>query len=94
MGSHHVHGTWTSLYSHYLVKENDMYGPRGNDVVPSINQFAFTALMMVKVQKSYVSYLFDERGREVFEPIYSGAEEEILSVFTKLAEADFTKSET
>jgi hypothetical protein len=48
IGSHHVHGTWSSLLFHYLEEQEGeelfSFVPRGHDCSTHINQFMFGPL--------------------------------------------------
>lgn len=82
MGSHHVHGTWPSLYSHYLEDngKGDLV-PRGNDVSTRANEYIGTSLMMLKALMYYTQYVLDESATEAFTVLFEATERENLDIF-------------
>lgn len=75
IGSHHVHGTWSSLLTHYLqVDEKD----EGEEIdlsyeehAPNIFQYISIARYVLKAIEDYANFLFlDEQHREVLRNVF------------------------
>jgi hypothetical protein len=63
MGSHHVHGTWTSLLMHYLEERSEApseFAPRGHDCSTHINQYMFVSKIVLMMMAGYVRLVFGE----------------------------------
>ena len=60
IGSHHTHGTWSSLLYGYLRKENSTYVPRGDDVEMHPNQFLATSIFMLKAITTFIETMIKE----------------------------------
>lgn len=62
IGSHHVHGTWTSLRMHYL-EDSDQAGilrPRDHDCSTHINQYVFVPWAVLTALKSFIRFIFED----------------------------------
>lgn len=57
IGSHHVHGTWTSLLTHYLDEINGDFTARDNLVSIHVNQFISVSLEVLEMLKDYIKYI-------------------------------------
>ncbi len=58
MGSHEVHGTWTSLSSHYLRQDkNGEYHLRDHNVRPHENQFMVIPMVILETLKRFIEYV-------------------------------------
>jgi hypothetical protein len=57
LGSHHVHGTWTSLLTHYLDDNDGELNPRDNLVSIHVNQFISVSLEVLEMLKDYIRYI-------------------------------------
>ena len=81
IGSHHIHGTWSSLLIHYLQKREIegefQFGPKGHcDMDPG--QYAFVALMVIEAMKAYVEWVFQDSGdRAAFVNVFQSVGAEI-----------------
>ena len=57
MGSHHIHGNWTSLVSDYLEKTPEgTFVPRVEHVGIHINQCLYVPLVVIPSMRSYVAW--------------------------------------
>ena len=61
MGSHHVHGTWTSLLTHYLEFEDSEFQPTDNIVPIHINQFMTISLEVTEMLKEFLNYICNNK---------------------------------
>lgn len=95
MGSHHVHGTWTSLLSHYLEKEDggELLLPRGNNVSAHSNQFAMCSLIVLKAARCYCAYALDESGAKAINDLLEYSEKEITEMLGVASMGDFENIE-
>jgi hypothetical protein len=88
IGSHHVHGTWTSLLAHYLERHSEHgehhYRPRGHDCATHINQFMFVSSTVLRALIAYVRYAFvAESDALEFSALFESTEKEIMRVYTE-----------
>jgi len=61
IGSHHVHGTWPSLNSHYLLKsQKDSWYPRDHDCPTDQIQYAAMSLMVLSALDSFIEFICQE----------------------------------
>jgi len=92
IGSHHIHGTWPSLLSHYLEEDSDGSGsvvPRGHDCSTHINQLMFVPVIMLAAMTAYVRYAFqDSDEAKAFESMFASTEAEIMRIYTEAVGGD------
>lgn len=85
IGSHHIHGTWSSLLFHYLEEKDGlapfMFAPRGHDVPTHINQYMFVPRIMLHAMSAYVGYTLKEEEAEEMQNILETTSEEIMRVY-------------
>lgn len=62
IGSHHIHGTWPSLWLHYLEEEKGILVPRDHDCPTHINQYVFIPLVVIEAMKAFVRFVFPDSG--------------------------------
>jgi hypothetical protein len=90
MGSHHIHGTWSSLLFHYLEEQEGKqpfrFAPRGHDCDTHINQFMFVPQIMLHAMSSYARYLLTEVEAETLVRGFSSIEDEIMEAYTAARE--------
>ena len=90
IGSHHVHGTWSSLMFHYLEKHD--YGnsynfaPRGHDCPTHINQFMFVPLIVLHAMTDYVRYTLDTDAANAWNVLFTSTENEIRRIYNEAGE--------
>ena len=60
IGSHHVHGTWSSLILHYLEEDNGIYTLRDHNCPTHINQFYYISVIVIQSIISYVEFICKE----------------------------------
>ncbi len=91
MGSHEVHGTWTSLRTHYLrQKENGQYHLRDLDVRPHENQFMDIPLTILYTLVKFIEYVVaDANFRERIDTVLGDAVSEMLKVISEITKEDF-----
>lgn len=92
IGSHHVHGTWPSLLTHYLEEvEEEAYSfrPRDHDCPTHINQYMSTSITVLHALSTYIEYALRE-GREVdeFVGLFESVEKEIMRIYTEAIGGD------
>jgi hypothetical protein len=85
IGSHHVHGTWSSLYLYYLQKESNQgpykYGPRGHDCDTHLNQYAFVPRIVLRAMKSYVFYMLQDVEANALRDAFHFIDDKIEQLF-------------
>lgn len=90
MGSHHIHGTWSSLLTHYLEEENGSLLLRDHDCETHPSQFVIISLFVLSAVASYVDYVLApalDIGPLLL--AINSAEQEIRRVFSFTANGDF-----
>lgn len=95
MGSHHVHGTWTSLLSHYLEEEEagsagTSFVPRDHDCSTHINQYMFGAVIVLGALTAYLHYALEDDAAELFTGLFTATEKEVMRVYTEAVGGDLT----
>ncbi len=84
LGSHHVHGTWSSLLTHYL--EPDETGKqlvlRDHDCPTDTNQYVATIQAVLQAVTDYINYAFPsgKTGKPLID-LFSDTYEEIITLF-------------
>jgi hypothetical protein len=90
--SHHVHGTWTSLLTHYLEERDDTeetrFAPRGHDCDTHMNQYMFVAMLVLEALTAYVHYVFDASDAVTFEGLFAATKDEVMKVYREAVEAE------
>lgn len=62
IGSHHVHGTWPSLFMHYLsLDKNGFYAPRDHNCATHENQYVIMPLFVLRAIEAYVQFIISEQ---------------------------------
>jgi hypothetical protein len=89
IGSHHVHGTWSSLLIHYLEEreaeagrpELTTFQPRGHDCSMHINQYMFTPIIMLDTLSAYVGYTLREEDASPMKQLFDDTQQEVLNAY-------------
>jgi hypothetical protein len=86
IGSHHVHGTWPSLLSHYLDEDEESaiirFRPRDHNCPTHVNQYMYVPLVVLRALSSYVEYVLGEEAT-VFLELFQTTEDKIFKVYTE-----------
>ena len=94
IGSHHVHGTWSSLLTHYL-EEDDGGGfrPRDHDCETHVNQFAFVPLLLLDAISAFNGYILEESEvANEFSALFASTKDEIMKIFKETVRHGFEQS--
>jgi hypothetical protein len=95
IGSHHVHGTWTSLRMHYLVEAdggNGILRPRDHDCSTHVNQYVFVPWAVLTALKSFVGFIFaDATDAETVHGLIDSVLSEIESINREVVGQDFER---
>jgi len=61
IGSHHVHGTWSSLLTSCLRRSEDgRFRPHSDPIAARFNSYSLVALTVLSALKCYASYVLEE----------------------------------
>jgi hypothetical protein len=91
MGSHHVHGTWMSLLSHYLEEEEGKefaFRPRGHGCETHINQYIYVSQVVFRALSSYVNYVLDADAADAFIKLFESTDRELMKLYTEAIGGD------
>jgi hypothetical protein len=91
MGSHAVHGSWTSLTSHYLrLDESGEYRVRDHNVPPHENQFMVIPIIVLDTLKKFIVYIVpSDSDRGSLESILDNAISEMGKLAREITSRDF-----
>ncbi len=85
IGSHHVHGTWSSLLFHYLEEENAnplTFRIRDHDCATHINQFMYVCQNVLQALRAYIQYaLEDGEESSAFLLLFGATESDIMNIY-------------
>jgi hypothetical protein len=91
IGSHHVHGTWPSLLTHYLDWDaSGNFCPRDHNAPTHVNQYVFIPLMVLGAAKSYCTWLMNDPEATLLVDMLQAIEDEILAINREVIGGDFT----
>lgn len=93
MGSHHIHGTWPSLWRHYLVEHDGVLGPRDYNCPTHEDQYIFVMVLVLKAMRSFVDFVSKSGGREAFFTLLDAIQHEIESLYDEIVGDDFENLE-
>ena len=91
IGSHHVHGTWVSLWFHYLEEHDDgVIHLRDHNCETHVNQYAYISLVVLDSIKAFVEYVCkDPNDIEGMTKLVVAVSEEIQEVYSEVVGSDF-----
>lgn len=91
LGSHHVHGTWTSLRMHYLREdEGESLVLRDHDCITHEEQYIFVMSAALFALRRFVRYMIEEEEvTSAFEGLFEAVVLEIDKVNGELAKGDY-----
>jgi len=90
MGSHHVHGTWPSLFRDYLEEHEGVLGPRDHDCPTHANQYVFVMRIVLDAIRSFVGFaVLSAEGKAVFISLLDSVQEELEKLNVEVVGADF-----
>jgi hypothetical protein len=93
LGSHHIHGTWSSLLLHYLEPNFDTLTLelRDHDCMADQNTYAATSLMVLLANRDYLSFVLGEGSEEFREDLIGLMDSTFKEIAELLSEAGATK---
>ncbi len=90
LGSHHVHGTWPSLLSHYLeADEKNEFYPRDNNCETNPNQFVITPLLVLEALKAFITFVIEKEDAVEILNLLESIKEEIVEIHHLMVGNDF-----
>ena len=91
MGSHEVHGTWTSLIHSYLrLDEHGEYHPRDHDVPPDENQFMLIPALILQTLEVFFEHIVpNPTDREPIASILAENRAEMAKLTNEIVAPDF-----
>jgi len=90
IGSHHVHGTWPSLWMHYLEQHNGILGPRDHDCPTNVNQYVFVPLFVLQAIGAFVRFICPDPGdAQALSQLLDSVEEGIRRINVEVVGNDF-----
>jgi hypothetical protein len=91
MGSHEVHGTWTSLRTNYLRQdEQGKYHVRDLDVPPHENQFMDTPIMILDTLAKFIEFVIADAGfRSPIDVVLTDAISEMQKLISEITKENF-----
>jgi len=91
IGSHHVHGTWVSLWYHYLEEhDNGAIHLRDHNCETHVNQYAYISLVVLDAIKAFVEYVCkDSDDIEGMAMLIVAVSEEIQKIYQEVVGSDF-----
>ena len=95
MGSHHVHGTWVGLRTHYLeLDESGNYLTKQASET-HINQYVYVAYIVIEALSNFVNYVFvsHEDETKVILQLFKDTAEEISKLNNEIIGTDMDESE-
>lgn len=89
IGSHHVHGTWVSLWYHYLDETDGVIGPRDHNCPTHINQYFYVPLVVLDAINAYFQYLIvEQQERDEMVGVIDAISDEITTLFHEISTSD------
>lgn len=82
IGSHHVHGTWSSIQFHYLIPDgHGSFTPNQEKIPTHINQYVSVSLFVLGAMNGFVDFIFPEmQDKECINEALNSVREEILTL--------------
>lgn len=92
MGSHHVHGTWPALVSHYLEERDGLLGPRGDDWVTHENQYILGMRSVLSAMYSFAEFAVKAgEDRQALTTVLDDTSREIKRLNDEIVGQDFDR---
>jgi len=91
IGSHHVHGTWTSLKLHYLeITPEGIWAPRDHDCSTHQNQYLYVPLAVLDGLRSFIHFCIEDASEATqMIGLFDSIEQEILTIMENADGGDF-----
>ena len=94
IGSHHIHGNWPSLITHYLDELNGEYTPRDHDSPTHVNQYVFTPIIVLSSLRRFVECVVQgTEEKTAFLDLIKSITEEIIKIDREVVGQDFERAE-
>ncbi len=90
IGSHHIHGTWVSLWFHYLEEKDGIIKPRDHNCETHINQYVYVSLAVLGAIIDYIHYIcISENDSVALSDAPQAVSEEIKELFLEVKGSDY-----
>ncbi len=90
MGSHHIHGTWSSLLFHYLEVDQDThFSLRDHDCEIYHEQFVMISLQVLTATRAFIFFVVETEDAEEIVGLLDSIQEEILKINDEKVSGDF-----
>lgn len=81
IASHHVHGTWPSLKTHYLEERDGELRARDHDCATHVSQYVFIPRVVLNALSAFVTYVVEAKADvTAFHCVFDAAQDEIDSI--------------
>lgn len=91
IGSHHVHGNWSSLLFHYLEEVSSepwSFRPRDHNCPTHINQFMYVSQIVIEAMKSYAEFAFAAPEATTFVGLFESTAAQIMEHYEHAVKVD------
>lgn len=91
IGSHHVHGTWPSLFMHYLkLDDSGFFALRDHDCETHVNQYVVICFSVLRAIETYIKFIiFDKATKDSFLETIKAIKDEISKLNQEIIGDDF-----
>lgn len=90
MGSHHVHGTWPSLFRDYLEEHDGVLKPRDHDCPTHADQYIFVMCFVLDAIRSFIRFVAKPgQGQDDFISLLDGVQKKIDQLNAEVVGSDF-----
>jgi hypothetical protein len=93
IGSHHVHGTWPSLFRDYLEDHAGVLGPRDHDCPTQASQYVFVIRIILDALRSLIGFAVESRdSKTAFTSLLDDVQDEVQKINAEVVGDDFERA--
>lgn len=90
IGSHHVHGTWPSLFRDYLETQDGVLGPRDHDSPTHASQYVFVMRIVLDAMRSFVGFaVASPEAKADLNSLLDSVQDEVDKINAEVVGTDF-----